>query len=197
MRFPDRFAAFGRPGQIARKLALSRRASLLALPAWVALALALQWSFGSPGRDLVSVPLAILLAWSALIDHERLLLPDALTYPMIAAGIAWAFQSGPPAPVDSLVGAAAGYGVFALLARGFEKLRGRAGLGLGDAKLFAAAGAWMGWTALPLVALAASGAGLALTLLSRLAASPCRCEKVIAFGPYLSAGFWLVWLISR
>jgi leader peptidase (prepilin peptidase)/N-methyltransferase len=156
-----------------------------------------QWSFGSTGRDLVAIPLAILLVWSALIDHERLLLPDALTYPMIAGGIAWAFQSNAPAPVDSLIGAMAGYGVFALLARGFEKLRGRAGLGLGDAKLVAAAGAWMGWTALPLVALAASGAGLAVTLLTRLADSSGRREKVIAFGPYLSAGFWLVWVMAH
>ncbi|MET0363724.1 MAG: A24 family peptidase, partial [Sphingobium sp.] len=61
---------------------------------------------------------------------------------------------------DRWIGAAAGYGVLMVVALGYRALRGREGLGLGDAKLLGAIGAWAGWMALPFVLLIASLAGL-------------------------------------
>jgi leader peptidase (prepilin peptidase)/N-methyltransferase len=67
-------------------------------------------------------------------------------------------------------------------------------LGLGDAKLLAAAGAWLGWPALPgLVAAAAAGA-LAVALARAALGERLAAATRIAFGPYLALALWLFWL---
>lgn len=68
----------------------------------------------------------------------------------------------------------------------YHRRTGIDGLGLGDAKLFGAAGAWLGWQMLPHVLLAASLAGLVAAGLLR--------RRRIAFGPWIAAGFFAVWL---
>ena len=183
-------------GRQVAKLRLARR-QILWLAGLVALGLALQWGVGEDSRDMVSIPLAVALAWAALIDLDRLRLPDVITLPLIVFGIAWAFESGRPAPEASLIGAMSGYGVFAGLAWAYRRFRGYEGLGLGDAKLFAAAGAWLGWVALPLVALIASGAGLAAALIYQVGRKKAVRNEAVAFGPFIAAGFWAVWLLSN
>jgi len=74
---------------------------------------------------------------------------------------------------------------------------GKDGIGMGDAKLLGAAGAWLGPLALPFVTLVASGIallGIVLTkvFLRRIIDASAR----IAFGPYIAIGFWSVWLWS-
>jgi len=179
-----------------RKLALSRRAW-----PWLALiwgvAVGSQAAFGQSARDLVSVPLALVLAWLALIDLDRMQLPDLLTLPLIGAGLAYCFWSASGIGWHGLIGAGAGYLALAGLGRVFRQLRGLEGIGLGDAKLLAGAGAWLGWAALPSLVLVASGAGLLGVLAVRLAGSPrARASRAIAFGPYLCTGFWCVWLFG-
>ena len=89
-----------------------------------------------------------------------------------------------------------GYGCFVLIAWLYHKIRGRDGLGLGDAKLFAAAGAFVGWQGLPLVLLVASGGGVVAILLLRLRGRVIGPTDIIPFGPFLGFGFWLVWLYA-
>ncbi len=133
----------------------------------------------------------------ALIDQRELLLPDALTLPLAAAGLlaaALGHRLG-VAPLVSLpaaaLGAAIGFAGFALLAWVYRRLRDREGLGLGDAKLLAAAGAWVGAAQLPSVVLLAALAALAVAL-SRGAHR--RPDTPFAFGPYLALAFWLIML---
>ncbi|MDX6750974.1 A24 family peptidase [Geminicoccaceae bacterium 1502E] len=134
----------------------------------------------------------------ALVDLRTMLLPDALTLPLLLAGVLLA-ALGPrlslPAPVaaaDSLIGAAAGFAVFALIALLYRRLRGRDGLGLGDAKLLAAAGAWLGWQALPATVLTAAVAGLCLAVLAGAHRDPSR---EVPFGPALALAFWIELLV--
>lgn len=132
------------------------------------------------------------LAW---IDCQHLRLPDALTLPLVPLGLAVTLWLEPDRLVAHAAGAAIGY----LLLRGFagahRHFRGHEGLGQGDAKLLAVAGAWVGWEALPIVVLLAAvfgiGAALAITLHrgSRLDGA-----LVVPFGPSLSLALWLVWL---
>lgn len=84
---------------------------------------------------------------------------------------------------------AIGYAALAALEEWYFRRKGREGLGLGDAKLFAVAGAWTGWMALPFILLAASCSGL-------LAAFATRASSRIAFGPHLALGFILVWFFG-
>ena len=84
----------------------------------------------------------------------------------------------------------------ALIASVYRRVRGREGLGLGDAKLLAAAGAWLGWQALPSVVLIAAACGLALALATALGGGKLGWTSRIAFGPHLALAFWLVWLFG-
>ena len=75
-----------------------------------------------------------------------------------------------------------------------SSLRGREGLGAGDAKLLAAAGAWLGLAPLPWVVLLAAGAGLVVALVWALAGTRISAGTAIPFGPWLALVMWLLWL---
>jgi len=138
------------------------------------------------------------LAWTllalALIDLEHQILPDALTLPLVAAGLAVAWLAERGAVLDNLVGAVLGYGVFFLIGWAYRRWRGREGLGAGDAKLLAALGAWDGATGLPSVVLLASLMALAVVLVLRAFRLAGGRGERVAFGPALAAAGWLVWL---
>lgn len=90
--------------------------------------------------------LSMALVAAAFIDAEHMYLPDAVTIGGTLFGIA---TPGLRAMTfrDALFGAAVGFVVVWLpLIVGYKALRGRAGMGLGDAKLVMLAGAWFGWT---------------------------------------------------
>jgi leader peptidase (prepilin peptidase)/N-methyltransferase len=142
--------------------------------------------------------LAAVLGWwllaLALIDLRSWRLPDALTLPLIATGVAAAAAGFLPAAdlPRSAAGAVLGYLILAGLGWAYRRLRGREGLGLGDAKLLAAAGAWLGADALAWLVLAAASGGLALALLR----GPVRAETPVPFGPPLALAFWLLFLLQ-
>lgn len=142
---------------------------------------------------LVTAGLVATLARIAWIDVRAFRIPDRLSLPLVAAGIAVALWLPVRPLTDHLAGAVAGYAVFAVIGAWYFRRRGIDGLGLGDAKLLAAAGAWLGWQALPWVVLAASLGGLA-QVLARPAA---RRRDPVAFGPWLALAFALVWTATR
>ncbi len=129
----------------------------------------------------------------ALIDAEHGRLPDVLTLPLAATGVAAATLLPLPglvAPCASGLGAVTGFLLFVAVDRLYRAWRGRVGLGRGDAKLLAALGAWLRLEGLaPLILLAAVAAiGLALLRGQR------RGDDALAFGPWLAlAGFGLFW----
>jgi leader peptidase (prepilin peptidase)/N-methyltransferase len=108
--------------------------------------------------------------------------------------LAVSYAIDPTLLLPHLIGAAAGFVAFAAVAEIYRRLRGRDGLGLGDAKLLAAAGAWLGWQALAGLVLIAAVIGLAAVLVRSLAGRPMEPTSRIAFGPALAAAFWIVWL---
>lgn len=92
----------------------------------------------------------------AVIDMETMLLPDHLTLGLLWVGL-WVALTEGRTPLDAAVmGAMAGYVSLAAVAWGYARLTGREGMGLGDAKLLAALGAWLGWMVLPFLVLLAS-----------------------------------------
>ena len=134
--------------------------------------------------------LILSLARLSWIDYKTYRLPDILTLPLIAIGgvQAWALNMNVYA---SLIGAAAGYLSFIMIELSYKRLRGKNGLGRGDAKLLAAAGAWCGWAGLPVIVLIASGSGLVMLLLPSF--RQLSDEGRIPFGPFLAFGFLVVW----
>ena len=128
----------------------------------------------------------------ALIDLRTWRLPDALTLPLVGLGVAASTQGLLPTNLlGALIGAATGFAVLAGIGWGYRQFRGRDGLGLGDAKLLAAAGAWLGVESLPWLVLIAAVLGLALALVRT---QPVRAETAVPFGPPLAVAFWCLFL---
>lgn len=139
-----------------------------------------------------------LLGWTlltlAVIDAREMLLPDPLTLPLIPLGLLSVFALDPEKlPAHSLA-TLGGFVLFEAIARLYRRLRGRDGLGQGDAKLLAAGGAWVGPFGLPSVILVGALSGLIFALIRRLAGRPLTGTSELSFGPHLALGIWLVWL---
>lgn len=130
----------------------------------------------------------------ALIDLREYLLHDVITLPLLAMGLAVAWCDAPQDFPGHLVGAGLGFAAFALIAARYRHWRGREGLGRGDAKLAGALGAWIGWSGLPSVVLLASLSALAVAALRQAWGARLSAADRIAFGPYLAAAGWIVWL---
>ncbi|WP_203291645.1 prepilin peptidase [Maricaulis parjimensis] len=141
--------------------------------------------------SLILISALIALAW---IDFRTYRLPDPVTLPLIAVGLAvnaFAFNT----PAASVIGAALGYGVFVAIEVGFRRLRGIHGLGRGDAKLLAAGGAWCGGWLLPGIVLIGAISALLFVMLSALAQKKRIDDtQAHAFGPWLALGIALAWI---
>lgn len=167
-------------------LAIELAATAVAL--WAALTLE------EPNRIWAGCVLGWTLLVLAWIDVEHMMLPDVLTLPLTLAGLGAALLLDPQDVADRALGAMAGYLVFRAVAAGYRAWRGQDGLGGGDAKLLAAAGAWLGWQALPLVVLEASLAGIAAALIAHLLGRRISRTTALPFGPFIAAAVWLVFL---
>jgi leader peptidase (prepilin peptidase)/N-methyltransferase len=124
------------------------------------------WHWGSSITALAWAGFFTTLLALALMDADTMLLPDALTLPLmwaglIAASLGWIGVS----LSDALWGAVAGYLSLWAVYQVFLRLTGKHGLGGGDFKLLAALGAWLGWQVLPWLVLGASLLGLVLAAL--------------------------------
>jgi len=117
-------------------------------------------------------------------------LPDKLTLPLIPLGVLQAYLLTSDIKA-SIIGAVLGYAVFVGIEYAFKTLRGKEGLGRGDAKLLAVGGAWCGWHALPYIVLIGSSIGIILALLPKY-----RAAGRIPFGPCLAFGIFMVWLAA-
>jgi len=153
--------------------------SLAGVPGW------LTWPTAVLGWTLLTI---------AAIDLRHLIIPDELTLPLVPLGLvivwragAWPLWSYAAASLAALV-------VVWGLRWAYARLRHREGIGLGDAKLMAAAGAWVGLDGLPSVLLLASVFGLLHAWIHTRIARPGSSSREIPFGPWIAAAFWLTWL---
>ncbi|WP_199242543.1 prepilin peptidase [Desulfosporosinus fructosivorans] len=132
---------------------------------------------------------AVLLALS-FIDLDTFRLPDVLTLPLLGLGLLGAFLiPGNPSGWGSAFSALGAGGGFWIIARVYPQ-----GMGLGDAKLVAAMGAFLGFPSIFLAVLIGSFVG-AFIGICLLFAGRKRFGQQIPFGPYLALGaiFALLW----
>jgi leader peptidase (prepilin peptidase)/N-methyltransferase len=114
---------------------------------------------------VASVVLALTLAVLSAIDLRDYRLPDILTLPLAAAGLVVSLTAGATLWWHA-ASALIGFALLAGVATIYKYVRGRDGLGLGDAKLFAASGAWLGLEALPTVLLCACASAIVALLIT-------------------------------
>ena len=139
-----------------------------------------------------------LLGWTLLtlswIDWRWMRLPDVLTLPLLLVGLLIVLATQPGTMTEHAAGAAAGYLALRGVAWCYRKVRGREGIGAGDAKLLGAAGAWLGLAWLPYAGLLAALLGLVAAAWLAMAGRRMRADTALPFGPCLALAFWLLWL---
>jgi leader peptidase (prepilin peptidase)/N-methyltransferase len=144
------------------------------------------WKFGANATALLWSAFAATLLALALIDWDTTLLPDAITLPLLWAGLtAAALQWTTVTLAAAFWGAVAGYLSLWLVYWAFKLVTGKEGMGFGDFKLFAALGAWFGWQALVPMILMASVIGAVIGIAMKFS-SGLREGGYLPFGPFLA-----------
>lgn len=123
----------------------------------------------------------------AAIDAEFQILPDKITLSGVVLGILLAFFSRTRTPGGALLGAAAGGGGLFLVAFLYERVAGQEGMGLGDVKMLAMIGSFLGPAGVLISVLLASVAG-SLVGLAAIAAKRGDRKMRLPFGVFLAAG---------
>ena len=98
----------------------------------------------------------MIMAILAVIDHRQNQLPDALTLSTLWLGLIINIESALTPLSHAVMGAVCGYIVIRIIHDVEILIRSRSGIGLGDAKLLAALGAWYGPLALPFLVVGAT-----------------------------------------
>ena len=137
---------------------------------------------------------ALLLTWALIalsfIDFDTQFLPDSITLPFLWLGLALNLAGTYTTTQASVIGAIAGYLTLWSVFHLFRLLTGKEGMGYGDFKLLALFGAWLGWSALPLIVLLSSLVGAAIGI-AMIALRGHDKNIPIPFGPYLAIAGWI------
>jgi len=145
------------------------------------------WRWGATPAGLAWCGFAAAIVALALIDWDTTLLPDSITQPLLWTGLIVAALKWNSVNLgDALWGSVAGYLSLWLVYWGFKLATGKEGMGFGDFKLFAALGAWFGWTALVPIILMASVIGAVIGIALKFS-SGLREGGYVPFGPFLAA----------
>lgn len=163
--------------------------------AGTALTLAVVALHGPSLASLMLIGACLTLLALAVIDFRTQLLPDAITLPLLWAGLAYHLWFQPLWLSNAVIGAMAGYLVLWAFYWLFKLVTGKEGMGYGDFKLLAALGAWLGWQWLPLLLILSAGVG-AIIGLAIQAAVPRLRGMPMPFGPFLAMAGWIAILFE-
>ena len=124
------------------------------------------------------------------IDLDFRIIPDPISLPGIVAGLVWSFFNS-LGILDALLGVLAGGGGLLLIAVVYQKVTGREGLGMGDVKLMAMVGAFLGWQGALGTLLVGSLAGslVGATLILR---GKGTGQTALPFGTFLAPAAWAI-----
>jgi len=145
------------------------------------------WWFYGPSVLLISRLLfgcALIVLFA--IDLEYQLLPNVITLPGIAVGFAFSFLT-PPGWFDSVIGIVVGGGVLWAVAEGYYLVRHEEGLGMGDVKMLAMIGAFVGWKLTLIALMMASFAGSLVGVIF-IVSRRGGLKYALPFGTFLALG---------
>lgn len=142
------------------------------------------------GDGLVGALVLWLLLALGAVDAAVFRLPNLLVAALLLAVLLRA-----PDLSQALIGAALGSGIFALIRWGYGSVRGREGMGLGDVKLMAPLGAFVGPLLLPQLVLVAAALAFAGALVLRRSGEALSAATPLPFGTALCASAFLLWVV--
>ena len=119
-----------------------------------------------------------------MIDLEHHILPNVITLPGIVVGFLFSFIAE-PFPTSSLIGIVLGGGVLYAIAAGYYAIRKEEGMGMGDVKMLAMIGAFLGWPAVVLTLILSSFSG-AIIGLAMIAFARADGRHALPFGTFLA-----------
>jgi leader peptidase (prepilin peptidase)/N-methyltransferase len=140
--------------------------------------------YGLTALGVVRTALACALIVLFVIDLRHRILPNAITIPGIAAGFVCSLFL-PPGWRDSLIGILVGGGLLYAIAEAYYRVRGVEGLGMGDVKLLAMIGAFLGWKLVLLTLVLSSFAG-SLAGAFLIASGRGTMKLALPFGTFLA-----------
>lgn len=155
------------------------------LTALLAVALVRRFGVGIPVLAYSTFTAALVAVTFIDLDHR--IIPDVISLPGVVVGVFCSFFALTITPLSSLLGAGLGGGILFLVAVAYQVIRGEEGMGMGDVKLLAMIGAFLGWRAIPftlfIASLTGSVVGVTAMILQRAGS-----RHPIPFGPFLSFG---------
>ena len=165
-------------------------------------ALSFVWFFYLFGLSLTTLLFFILSIFFVIIffiDLKHFIIPNELTFPLMAIGLFKSFDPNLnqylfPNFLNSVIGGVAGYLIIWMIIFIYKRLRNKEGMGLGDAKLLSAIGFWFGWISIPFILFFSSFIALILAIPSLMNKSK-NLSSQIPFGPYLILGCVLYLLL--
>lgn len=141
----------------------------------------------------LQTPMLLLFTYGLIalsfIDLDYQFLPDAITFLLLWLGLIVSTQHIFTDPTDAIFGAIAGYLILWLIAKLYLLIRKKEGMGLGDCKMLAMIGAWVGITALLNVLLISALLALFVSLILLLC-KKMDINKRIPFGPFIAIAGW-------
>jgi leader peptidase (prepilin peptidase)/N-methyltransferase len=162
-----------------------------------AVAFVLQ-AIACPGDPIL---LASRLVFSAMLivlfgtDYDTQRLPNVITLPGIVVGLVFSLFTS-PGIVASLIGAALGAGVLLAVRWIWRKFRGMDAMGLGDVKMLAMIGAFLGWQQIWVVLFVASLAGATIGLLLTMRQGRSMQTR-LPFGTFLAIAAYVASIVGE
>lgn len=121
-----------------------------------------------------------------VIDLHHRILPNVITLPGSVVGLALSLFL-PPGWRSSLIGLIAGGGLLFIISEAYYRVRGHEGLGMGDVKMLAMIGAFLGWPLMLVTLIFASFAG-SLVGIGLLTSGKGGMKAALPFGTFLAVG---------
>ena len=178
------------------------RTNWLAIAAAAAIGTTAASMYAAPGlAGAMGAGLGVIVLAIAVIDARHFIIPDSLNAAALALGLAQAVilnaQERWTALADASLRAAVLAALFLVLRAGYARLRGWDGIGLGDVKLAAVAGAWLDWAVMPLaIEIAAVSALGAYAIHHLLRGRAMRANARLPFGLFFAPAIWIGWLLQ-
>lgn len=144
------------------------------------------WMFGFNWQMPVFALLGSALIAIFFIDFDFQIIPDKITLPGMALGLAVSFIPGGLSPLSALIGLlVGGLSLYAVAMLG-EFLFKKEAMGGGDIKMTAMLGAFLGWQKVLLIFISSAVIGLVVSIAIMIFSSKMRQNRVVPFGPFLS-----------
>ncbi len=148
----------------------------------------IYYLYGITLTTLLLMILSLSLIIIFFIDLKHYIIPNSITFPMMALGFVKSFDpnlnSMFPNYINSLIGGIFGYGIIWSIIYFYKQIRKKEGMGLGDAKLFAVIGFWFGWISIPFIIFLSSVIAL-ISVIPELLKKSKNLKSQIPFGPHI------------